>query len=266
MNNDALHHQELARPGSWLGHTVVVEPVTASTNDEARRLAEAGAKTGVVVIAERQERGRGRQGRRWQSPGGVNLLFSVLLREPDLGPVAGLVTLAAGLAVARAVAGHCGLPARIKWPNDVRIGGRKLCGILAEAGGSHRVEYIVVGIGLNVNVVREDLPAELQDLATSLRMETNRPWRRAEVFRAVMAELETVLSELKDGGVERVLSSWKVYDEVLGHRVRAETPGGVFHGLAIDLRPDGALILRDEATGREQAVVAGDVTPMPLAT
>jgi BirA family transcriptional regulator, biotin operon repressor / biotin---[acetyl-CoA-carboxylase] ligase len=257
--SDVLHHQELARPGAWLGHTVVVEPSTVSTNDDVRRLAEAGAKNGLAVIAERQERGRGRHGRRWLSPAGVNLLFSVLLREPRLEPVAGLVTLAAGVAVARTVADHCGLPARIKWPNDVRVQGRKLCGILAEAGGAGRLEYIVIGIGLNVNMLHEEFAPELRDLATSLRMETNQHWRRAELFRALMAELETALTELRDHGPARTIASWKAYDELLGCRVRAETPAGVFHGLARGLRPDGALILRDEITGEDRAVVAGDV-------
>jgi BirA family transcriptional regulator, biotin operon repressor / biotin---[acetyl-CoA-carboxylase] ligase len=260
--HDPLHHAQLARPDGRLGHTVIVKETTVSTNDDARLLADNGAKHGVVAIADRQEKGRGRHGRHWHSPAGVNLLFSVVLRDQALHPAAGLLTLAAGVAVARAVNAISDLPARIKWPNDVRVQGRKLCGILAEAGGAGKIEYIVVGIGLNVNVAVEDLPAEIKPLATSLLMETRRTWDRTQVFHAVIAELEAVLAELAAGETEKVIAAWKELDEVIGRRVRAETPSGVFHGQAIGLRPDGALLIQEETKKEERAVVAGDIILM----
>lgn len=255
---DPFTSESLTRPGAALGHTVIVKNRTGSTNDDAREMAELGARHGAVVAADEQTAGRGRGRRTWHSPPGRNLLFSVVLRTgPALGP-AGLITLGAGVAVVEGLGALADLPFRIKWPNDVRVAGKKIAGILAEAGGRETIEYVVLGIGLNVNLAAEEMPAEIRDSATSLLMEGRfRP--RALVFHRVLERLEKVYGELERGNARRVLARWDEYSEVKGKRVRAEAPGGAVTGAVLGIREDGALRVREEATQTEQAILAGDL-------
>ncbi len=256
MGMDELLADELSRPGSRLGHTVVVKERTGSTNDDARRLADSGASHGAVVIAEEQEKGRGRLGRTWHSPAGKNLLFSIILREGVSAGGTGMITLAAGVAAAEAIRAICRVPAMIKWPNDVRIRGRKVTGVLAEAGPG--MEYVILGTGMNVNLAAGDLPADLLDSATSLYMETGEQVQRAGLFKALMINLESMMELVADGNSQKVIERWKELSEAMGKTVRAETPAGIFTGVAESVREDGALVMR--ADGLERAVVAGDVT------
>jgi BirA family biotin operon repressor/biotin-[acetyl-CoA-carboxylase] ligase len=256
--DDPLDPEELARPGAGIGHTVIVKQRTGSTNDDAKELAEKGASHGTVVVAEEQERGRGRLDRTWHSPPGVNLLFSVILR-PGLEPErAGLITIAAGVAAAEAVRGLCGLETRIKWPNDVRIKGRKLAGILAEA--ESRMSYVVLGMGINVNLEPSRMPDEIKDTAASILAETKKRFKRAEVFRAVMEELERVLGLVERNDTQKVIESWMELSEAMGRKVKAKTPAETHVGTAVGVREDGALLIRDSETSRDIAVIAGDVT------
>ena len=256
--DDLLRPEFLAIPGAELGHRVIVKQKTGSTNDEAKALAEEGASHGVVVMAEEQVKGRGRLGRNWHSPAGKDLLFSVILR--DLVNIsAGLITLGAGVAVAEAVSELCGLPAKIKWPNDVRIKGKKLAGILAEAGGKAEVAYVVMGIGLNVNSERAELAEEIRASATSLYIETERQWPRVLIYQKVMDKLTAVSREWARGESEGLLERWLGLSEARGKRVRAETAGRAITGAVLGVRDDGALRMLDE-NGDEQAILAGDIT------
>lgn len=254
--DDALVAEALVRPGCRLGREVIVKRLTGSTNDDARALAESGAAHGTVVIAERQERGRGRLGRSWHSPEGRSLLFSVVLKEDLPREKVGLVTIAAGVAVARSLRDLCGIEAGIKWPNDVRVNGRKLAGILAEAAPG--MEYVILGIGVNVNLKKEELAAEIRDTASSILIETEKNWDRARVFHSVMEHLERVFSKLERGEADAVLDAWCGLSEVMGRQVRVETPQGTFTGSVTGIRDDGALLIR-EPEGAEMAVMAGDV-------
>jgi len=248
-----LDRSRLERPGAVIAHTVEVKETTGSTNDDATRLASAGASHGTVVISERQESGRGRLGRSWHSPVGLGLLMSVVLRD-GLPKHPGLITLSAGVAVARGIERESGLPAKIKWPNDVRLNGRKTAGILAEAADN--MSYIILGMGINVNHERAALPDEIKDIATSIREESGREFDRHQVFAAVMEELERALeTAAKDGG--RLIQEWLSLSEASGKMVRAETPGGVIEGVVRGVREDGALLL--DVAGQERAIVAGDV-------
>jgi BirA family biotin operon repressor/biotin-[acetyl-CoA-carboxylase] ligase len=200
-------------------------------------LVSEGGVDGRVVVADHQTAGRGRQGRSWLDLPGAMLMFSVLLRgiPPD---EAALVSLASGVAVAKAI----GDDARLKWPNDVRIGGRKVCGILGELAPSG--DYIVVGIGVNVGHERGDLSAELE--ATSLRIERDEPPRRDDVCAAILNEL--------DGALQRdFMTDYRALCETIGTRVRVELPDGAVEGVATEVRDDGALIVDGTV------VMAGDV-------
>lgn len=243
---------------SWLGRRLVELEDCASTNDEAAALAAAGAEHGTVVVAAAQTSGRGRLGRRWFSPPGQSLYLSCVLR-PALAPEAlPPVTLAAGIAVADAVSGA--VPAaRLHWPNDVVVAGRKLAGVLSEVTTrSGRVEAAVVGIGLNVNV--EEFPADLGRPATSLYLETGRRHDLVEVRAKLLDRLENWLEQFFAEGMPAVARGWRSWGGMAGARVRVDLGGGrELCGTAGELAPDGGLeVVGDD--GVTTVVRAGDVT------
>ncbi|MFH1724334.1 MAG: biotin--[acetyl-CoA-carboxylase] ligase [Elusimicrobiota bacterium] len=170
-----------------------------STQDRAVEIArDAGDDAWTTVVADRQSKGRGRKGDAWHSPPGVNLYFSMIARPPDAFEDAPVVNHAAALAVARALSEH-GLACAIKWPNDVLVGDRKICGILSRAGGDDKGgRYIVCGVGLNVNV--KDFPPELSGRATSMLMETGRAFDREAVLESVLEALRERLELLFERG------------------------------------------------------------------
>ncbi|MFO8057278.1 MAG: biotin--[acetyl-CoA-carboxylase] ligase [bacterium] len=254
---EPLEEAALSRTGCKLGHYVVVKQETESTNDDAHELAASGGAAGAAVVAELQTKGRGRLSRSWLSPAGKNLLFSLVLPAELARHGPGLITLSAGVAVARALRKR-GVDAAIKWPNDVRANGRKLAGILCESGGPG-ADYLVAGMGINVDLKHEDLPAELREMASSLFMETGRMHGRAELFKDVLAGLERELARIDEGRQSEVLAAWTDLAEMTGRRIKAHTPGGVLSGRAAGVRADGALLL-DTVLG-QQAVIAGDIVP-----
>lgn len=232
-----------------------------STNSQAMELARKGAVEGTLVLAERQDAGRGRLGRRWHGKEGQSLLCTLVLRPPLPSVAASQVTLLLAVGVAKALRRATGLPAEIKWPNDVLINGRKVCGILVEMQGQvDRVDFLVAGMGINVGQAREDFPEEIRHLATSLALEKGAPVERLAILAAVLEECEALyLLFLRDGfGV--VLEDWKGLSCMAGRQVRAQGAGGrMIEGMAAGLDPDGALRVRLD-NGLMERLVAGDVT------
>jgi BirA family biotin operon repressor/biotin-[acetyl-CoA-carboxylase] ligase len=228
-----------------------------STNDIAKRLADDGAAHGEVVVAEAQTAGRGRRGRVWASPAGRNLTLSIILR-PDLPPSrASELTLVASVALCQAVR-QAGVPAGIKWPNDLLAHGRKLAGILTElAADPDRVQWVVLGIGVNVNVRAEEFPAELRDIATSLAMERGEPVPRALFAAAVLSSLEEWLDRHAEDGFPPVREAWRAMSITLDREVRVRASDRDLEGVAEDVDEAGALLVRTTA-GLER-VLAGDV-------
>ncbi len=241
-----------------LGRALHLHPQLDSTNDEAHRLAEAGAAHGTLVIAEAQTRGRGRRGRAWSTPPGTALAMSLVLR-PQLPPSrAPELSFAAALAVCESARALGALGAQVKWPNDVLCDGRKLSGILAELRSSGpRLTHLVLGIGLNVNVALEELPPELRPLATSLRIESGAPVSRARACATLLAALERWLDLHAREGFSPLRARWRGLSCTLGRRVCVEGEPPL-SGLAEDLAEDGALLLRS-ADGALHRVSAGDV-------
>ncbi|HWN72126.1 MAG TPA: biotin--[acetyl-CoA-carboxylase] ligase, partial [Haliangium sp.] len=223
---------------SWLGCERVHLPVCGSTNDEAQRLAAAGAVHGTVVTADQQHAGRGRQGRAWHSPPGENLYLSCILR-PALAPAAATaITLAAGLGVADAVQ-RAGAPAALKWPNDVLVHGRKLSGILTEMSTrGERVQHLVVGIG--VNLESRSFPPEIGDRATSLALLGVAVERQRFVDR-LLSELETWFDRFFAGGVAALADAWLARAD--RSRVRATSQGRLVEGSIVGLDADGCLLI-----------------------
>lgn len=225
-----------------IGGDVVVLGTTASTNEELKSLAAEGAAEGTVVVARRQVEGKGRIGKRWESPEG-GLYLSVLLR-PRMAPTeAQKMTLLAGLAVARALRG-LGVDARIKWSNDVVIDGKKVCGVLTEMSAEENaVDYIVIGIGINANTDPGELPEEIRDDSAILRDELGGEIDLRELAASLLEEFDELYVGTQDGNFEEVLTGWKELSETLGREVLIETRRDRFVGYAVGLSRDGALVV-----------------------
>jgi BirA family biotin operon repressor/biotin-[acetyl-CoA-carboxylase] ligase len=226
---------------------------TGSTNDVVAQLARSGAREGLVVFAESQTRGRGRHGRTWASPRGKGLWFSVLLRPRLQPPAAQKLTVAASVAVARAVRLAGSADARIKWPNDVAVGGRKVAGILTEARGG----TAIMGIGVDVNCRRDDFPADVRPVATSLQIETGKPQDRAALAAALLDELDAVYrAALSDFGA--VVDEWARLCATLGKHIVVGMGRRRIEGYAQALGGDGALLVRRDS-GQIERILGGDL-------
>ncbi len=241
-----------------IGREVQLLPKTSSTNTLAMELAAQGAPEGTVVVAETQTAGRGRRGRTWISPKG-NLYMSAILR-PDI-PVqrAPRITLLGAVAVAAAVRKALGLNAVIKWPNDVLIKDRKVCGLLTEMSAEQdRVRHVVLGIGVDVNADLAELPSDVQPRTTTLAAEAGKRIDRTALLREVLRELDQYYRAfLADDGA--VLAAWKRMNCTLGNRVEVSGAGATIAGRAQDIDGDGRLVIRTD-DGAIEAVSAGDVT------
>jgi BirA family biotin operon repressor/biotin-[acetyl-CoA-carboxylase] ligase len=258
---DVLHADDLmslAAPNRVIGRDVQVFQETSSTNDAVERLARDGVAEGAVVFAESQQKGRGRLGRRWISPAGKGLWFSVLLR-PNLRPQeATQVTVLAATALARALRQHGDFRPAIKWPNDILVRERKLAGVLTElAAEIDRIRYVILGIGVNVNVA--EFPVEIRSNATSLQIECGGPVRRADLAATVLRELDADYDRLSRGQFARIAEEWAAQCTTLGRRVSIRLGERIVHGRAESLDESGALLLRTEH-GHLERIVGGDVT------
>ena len=248
---------EVARslPRSVIGSRLLYYLSTASTMDVAREAAARGSPEGTVALAEEQTAGRGRFQRQWIAPPDVNLYFSVLL-YPDLQALRRL-TLATSLGVARGITQATGLPVAIKWPNDIRRGGKKLCGILLESAlEGERVQYAVVGVGVNVNFDPLLYP-EIATTATSLMLEAGRLVSREAVLAAILLEMDHVYGDLRAG--KSLREEWRPLLETLGKHVEVRWGEEREEGLAEDVTEDGDLVLR-RRDGSRVSLPAGEVT------
>lgn len=241
-----------------LGKTIYCLKQTESTNITAKELARQGTPHGTIVIAEEQTKGRGRLGRHWSSPDG-GIWLSIVLR-PALHPTAcpGL-TLLSGLAIAKAIRKYLALPAVIKWPNDILVQQKKVCGILTEMSAEmDKVHYIIIGIGINANVDIKDLPEDIQNIATSLKAEVHRNISRTQLIKTILEELENILNST--GGILRnALQSIKELSCTIDTIVKINTGQIQIEGMAIDITENGALLVQTN-DGNIQEVIAGDVT------
>jgi len=234
-----------------------------STNRVALALAEDGAAEGTVVVAEAQTAGRGRLGRTWYSPPRVNIYTSVILRPSLPMAQAAQVVLVGAVAAARAIAslydGPPQTPPRIKWPNDILLGGRKISGTLVEtASQGELVRHLVLGIGINVNLAEKDLPEDIRGIATSLAIACGHPVSRVELARRLYGEIEAVYLRFLQEGFKRLATEYAALSEMWGRPVRVTLTRGSVEGIAEGLEPDGALRLR-LPSGNAERILAGDV-------
>lgn len=242
-----------------LGRRVVFIDTVDSTNEIAMELAASGAAHGTAVVAESQKKGRGRLGRRWVSPGGKNIYLSVVLR-PEVRPrQAGLLTLMAAAAAAAALKEVAGLDVRIKWPNDLIVGGRKLGGVLTEVRSEpDRVLFAVAGVGVNVNMRAGEFPADFRDSATSVFMETGRTYSRTALMAALLDAFDAELLMFREKGGGPLLARMRGLSSTLGREVTVAAGRDTLRGVAEDLDDEGCLVLKVPEGIRR--ICSGDIT------
>jgi BirA family transcriptional regulator, biotin operon repressor / biotin---[acetyl-CoA-carboxylase] ligase len=260
---DLLHADDLLSqlPRSQkIGRDIRVFQETTSTSDIVEKLARDGVDEGVVVFAEAQTKGRGRLGRKWVSPAGKGLWFSILLRPRIRLQEATQLTIASCVALRRAIQAETELPATIKWPNDILVRGKKVAGILTELRAElDRVAYAMVGIGVDVNLNANDFSTELKKTATSLKLESAGPVPRAQLAVRVLSELDADYARVRDGEFERVADEWEKHCATIGLEVTIRMADRQVRGRAESLAEDGSLLVRTEH-GHLESVIGGDVT------
>ena len=228
-----------------------------STNSCARALGDAGTAEGAVVVAEYQTNGRGRLGRTWIAEPGTSLLFSTLLRPPITVDTAGLLTLYASAAIARAVEQATRLEVECKWPNDLLLQGKKFCGILIESSFQQSgLSYSVIGAGINVN--QPEFPEAVAARATSLMREAGKSFERDKILLSSLTELDSMYGEVRRGRFEFAVSEWTKRCAMFGKKITVQEHDNTVSGVAVRLHRDGGLVIRT-AEG-ERTIYAGDVT------
>lgn len=234
----------------------------ASTNNEAKKQANLGCPEGSIVLSEAQSGGRGRLARSWFSPSGKGIWLSVVLR-PLFNPYdAPKCTLLTAVAVTKAIRRVAQVECGIKWPNDILYHGKKIVGILTEMSAEiDAINYVVIGMGINVNIGEQDFPAELMDIATSLSIVTGHDISRLTLLNAVLAELEQAYENVIQRGFSEMLDEWRGFSVTLGQNVNVAGSGREFSGMAVDIDHDGALLVQTE--GCLERVLAGDVSIRP---
>lgn len=230
-----------------------------STNDIAKELAAKGAEEGTIVISETQTLGRGRLSREWASPEG-GIWFSIILRPQVTPKDASKLTFVAAVAVARVIIEMFNLRAEIKWPNDVLIGGNKVCGILTETSTKGDVvDFVVVGIGINANVSLDSFPESLRNCLTSLKEELKEEIERERFLRALLEELERYYTIFMRKNFDLILEEWRNLAGFLGQYVEVVSFDEKIRGRAVDVDQNGALMIKLR-NGTVKKVMSGDVT------
>lgn len=244
-----------------MGKSIELHQVIDSTNNRARELALEGADEGTLIIAETQLEGRGRLSRSWISPRGKGIWMSLILK-PDLSPdQAPHITAIAAVAIRKALNRATGLVIGIKWPNDIIIDGKKVCGILTEMHADiDRIYYVVVGIGINVNMTQEDFPVELSSTATSLRIALGRNLDRRQLIALIMEEIEEIYyTYLENRDFKQILDLCRQYSVTLNRPVKVIGRDTSFEGFAVDFDEDGSLLVKKD-DGNIIKVMSGDVS------
>jgi BirA family biotin operon repressor/biotin-[acetyl-CoA-carboxylase] ligase len=233
---------------------------TDSTNMQARTLASQGAAEGTVVVADSQTHGRGRRGRTWFSPSGQSIYASIILR-PSMAPAqAPQITLLTAVAVVKTLNETANLNAKIKWPNDVLIQGKKIAGILTEISTDMDVvDFVVVGLGINVNTPREMMPPDIQQIATSIKIETGGEVSRADLLCRFLKHFESCYDQLKAEGFGPIMAQWRRMTDIIGQLVHVDVLDKRHTGTVESVDDDGVLILRDDQDTVHR-IYSGDVT------
>ncbi len=261
LNPDVLSYSELKSRirNNWAGSEIYYYEETGSTNIDAKRLGEEGAAHGTIVVADKQNAGRGRRGRAWQSPAGKDIYFTILLRPSFKPDKASGLTLVMALSVAQAVERKCSLKAGIKWPNDVVLNGKKICGILTEMNmETDYIQHVVIGVGINVNL--DEMPEEISQTATSILRERGEKTARAELLQEVLVRFEENYGMYeKELDLSYMLEEYNSYLVNVDKQVKVLDPKGEFEGIARGINASGELLI-ETPDGKVAEVYAGEVS------
>lgn len=239
--------------------SIVVFKQTDSTNHQAKLLAGRGAPEGTIVLAESQTSGRGRRGRTWLSPAGEGLCLSIILRPPLTPAQAPQITLMTAVAVSQTLA-DAGVQANIKWPNDILVEDKKIAGILTEISTDmDQVDWVIVGMGLNVNTPAHRMPAAIRGLATSIQIQKGQGTSRTELLVNLLQKFEACYQQLKVEGFGPIMEQWRRMSDIIGRQVYVDVMGTRHRGTVAAVDDDGVLVLRD-TEGRFRRIFSGDVT------
>ncbi len=243
----------------WAGKRIVYFDETDSTNNQAKVFGEKGDVHGTLFVADKQTAGKGRRGRGWDSPPGESIYMTLLLR-PEISPErAPMLTLVMGLSVAEAIREAAGIEAKIKWPNDIVVDKKKVCGILTEMTTEMMyVNYVVIGVGINVN--QQGFPDEIAKMATSLYKKTGKVYRRSELIAAVLERFEKNYDTfLRTGDLSGIQEAYDAALVNCGQEVKVLEPGHEYEAVAEGINENGELMVR-LPDGRKKQVFAGEVS------
>jgi BirA family biotin operon repressor/biotin-[acetyl-CoA-carboxylase] ligase len=242
---------------SVFGRKLFLFETIDSTNACAKTLAETGIDEGAVISSDFQSSGRGRMGRSWLSAPGESLLASVIVRPPIERESSHYITFYGAVAIARALECVTGSPFECKWPNDVLVNKKKVCGILVENSFHHeRLEFSIIGFG--INITQRSFPSPLHETATSLSLALGRTFERTTILRHVLVELEGLYEDLRTWKFSRIAEEWNRRCTMFGRQITIAMPDRTVSGTALRLQADGGLLIHTQAG--EMAVYAGDVT------
>lgn len=238
---------------------IIYLPQTRSTNLIAREYASNGSPEGFLIIADSQTEGRGRQHRYWHSPSGGGIYLSMILR-PSLPPnETPVITLMTAVALLEAIRMQSEIPLRIKWPNDILSGDKKLAGILTEINTyPDSVNFVIVGVGINVNTSPEKFPDEIKDIATSISAETGKYLQRKELLASFLSIFETWYALFEKREFQAIINRWKSYSDIIGRVVSVDILGTVYSGKVVEIDVDGTLIIED-GKGKRKRLLSGDI-------
>jgi BirA family biotin operon repressor/biotin-[acetyl-CoA-carboxylase] ligase len=244
----------------YIGKNIIYYDSIGSTNSKAKELAEKGQEHGTVVISEEQTAGRGRLGRNWVSPKYKGIWMSIILRPNIITENISQITLLGAAAVQKAIM-EMGIKAGIKWPNDIVLNSKKVCGILTEMSGEiDHINYLVMGIGINVNLEEEDIPLELKDMATSLKLESGKYVERKHLLANVLNIFEELYNDfVQSGNIKEVIDICRKNSILLGREIKLINKGKATTAKAIDINDDGELVIENEQ-GRVEYIVSGEVS------
>ncbi|MFC7320673.1 biotin--[acetyl-CoA-carboxylase] ligase [Halobacillus campisalis] len=238
---------------SWIGHQLHHYEEVDSTQDIVHQLAKQGKPHGTVVVADEQIKGKGRMSRPWHSPKGKGIWMSILLR-PELSPVqAPQITLLAATVLAKVITSQSQLIPFIKWPNDILINHKKVSGILTEMQAEHdQIQYVAIGIGINLNQSAEEIPVDIRHKASSLRAESKEEWNITSTIQEILKQFESTYDQYAAEGFNYVKEIWETYGYKIGEKVTISTMRRTWEATLVGIEPDGALIARDSEGKREK--------------
>lgn len=261
-NHDSIMPEVLSSvlKTSLIGIKIIHHHVTDSTNTRALQCALDGCQEGTIIIADTQSRGRGRQDRVWHSPHGTGVYMSAVLYPKVSLKDLPRITLVAAAAVAEALKSSARVNVEIKWPNDLLLNNRKICGILTELCSlGNEKNAVIVGIGINVNTPADMFPADIADIASSIFIETREKFSRHEIIKSVIEYFDRYYGIFMQGGFDRILGVWKDYSRIIGRKINVRQSGTAVTGTVIDVDMNGALLVRDN-NGVIETIYSGEVT------